>query len=295
MIIVSILFLACKADCIDCSHQWSVLLVYYRITQGNHNSLTGMHFTIKCKLECILIPSNFKDISAERPPLPPTYTISKEIGVITKETAVLIGYLSKGLLISLDRKVIAEGIPKAIQFSYWLKKQSIILARKLVEVGAPKAIEAGRISRGLLILAVRNLKTKGVPVAIGIVQLIKDLSSQFYKKAMKDVGNKINTIKQDILTEKTKAAADADILPSSEIILKEEEAISLNERLAQEISKNGIECKAITDIGSLPIEKRSYYSHLFPLSPRVTTNRGCIRLEGNDKGNIDFIQVIQKN
>jgi hypothetical protein len=182
-----------------------------------------------------------------------------------------------------------------MQFSYWLKKQSIILARKSVEVGTPKAIEAGRISRGLLILAVGNLKTKGVPVAIGIVQLIKDLSSQLYKKAMKDVGNKINTIKQDILTEKTKAAADADILPSSEIILKEEEAISLNERLAQEISKNGIECKAITDIGSLPIEKRSYYSHLFPLSPRVTTNRGCIRLEGNDKGNIDFIQVIQRN
>src|SRR5215216_5583980 len=268
--------------------------MYYRITQGNHNSLTRMHFTIKCKLECILIPSNFKDISAERPPLPPTYTISKEIEVITKEIAVLTGYLLKGLFISLGRKARAEGIPKAIQFSYWLKKQSIILARKSVEVGTPKAIEAGRISRGLLILAVGNLKTKEVPMVIGIVQLIKYLSSQFYKKAMKVVGNKVNTIKQDIVTEKTKAATAATIPLSSEIILKEEESVGLNERMAQEISKNGIECKAITDIGSLPIEKRSYYSYLFPLSPRVTTKRGC-RVEGNGKSNIDFIQVIQKN
>ena len=243
-----------------------------------------------------MIPSYFKDISAERPPiLPSTYTISKEIGVITKEIAVLTGYLLKGLFIFLGRKARAEGIPKAIQFSYWLKKQSIILARKSVEVGTPKAIEAGRISRGLLILAVGNLKTKGVPMVIGIVQLIKCLSSQFYKKAMKVVGNKINTIKQDIVTEKTKAATDATIPLSSEIILKEEESVGLNERMAQEISKNGIECKAITDIGSLPIERRSYYSHLFSLSPRVTTNRGCIRLEGNSRRNIDFIHIIQKN
>ena len=134
--------------------------MYYRITQGNHNSLTRMHFTITCELECILIPSNFKDISAERPPLPPTYTISKEIEVITKEIAVLTGYLLKGLFIFLGRKARAEGIPKAIQFSYWLKGQSILLIRKLNEVGKPKVIEAGRISRGLLILAVGNLKTK---------------------------------------------------------------------------------------------------------------------------------------
>ena len=126
--------------------------MYYCITQGNHNSLTRMHFTIKCKLECILIPSYFKDISAERPPLPPTYTISKEIGVITKEMAVLIGYLLKGLLISLGRRAIAEVIPKAIQFLYWLKKHIIILARKSVEVGTPKVIELDEYQEDYLFL-----------------------------------------------------------------------------------------------------------------------------------------------
>ena len=229
-----------------------------------------MHFTIKCKLEYILVPSDFKDISAERPPAPPlpsTYTISKEIEVIAKEIAILIGYLLKGLFISIGRKAIVEVMPKAIQLSYWLKKHLIILARKSVEVGTPKAIVAGQMSKGLLILAARNLKTKGVPVAIGIVLLIKGLSSPFYKKAKEVVGNKVNIIKQDIVTEKTKAATDASIPLSPEIILKEEEAIGLNERMAQEISKNGIECKTIMDIGSLPIEKRSYYSHL-PFEPQ---------------------------
>jgi hypothetical protein len=130
---------------------------------------------------------------------------------------------------------------------------------------------------------------------IGIVQLIKRISSRFYKKAKKVVGNRANTVKQDIVTEKTKAATDADTPLSSEIILKEEEAIGLNERMAQEISQNGIECKAITDIGSLEIERKPYYSYLFPLSPRIVTNRGCIKLELNSTRNIDFIQIIQKN
>jgi hypothetical protein len=241
-----------------------------------------------------LAPSDFNEIRAEHPsPLPPTYTLSKEIEGITREIAVLIGYLLKGLFVSYGRKVRHEGIPRAIQFSYWLKKQSVILARKLIEVGIPKAIEAGRITKGLLILAAENLKTKGVPLAIGTFQLIRDLSSLFYKKAKKVVENKVNIVKQDIAAEKIKNTTVTQ--PSPEIILKEEEVISLSERLAQGISKNGIYCKAVTDIGSLDIEKKQYYSYLFSMSPRIVTNRGCIRFEENSTRNIDFIQIIQKN
>jgi hypothetical protein len=126
-----------------------------------------------------LAPSDFNEIRAEHPSLlPPTYTLSKEIEGITREIAVLTGYLLKGLFVSFGRKVRDEGIPRAIQFSYWLKKQSVILARKLVEVGTPKSIEVGRITIGLLILAAETLKTKGVPLAIGTFQLIRGLSSQ---------------------------------------------------------------------------------------------------------------------
>jgi hypothetical protein len=241
-----------------------------------------------------LAPGDFNKIQAEHPsPLPPTYTLSKEIEGITKEIAILIGYLLKGLFVSFGRKIRDDGIPRAIQFSYWLKKQSVILARKLIEVGTPKAIEAGRITKGLLILGAENLKTKGVPLAIGTFQLIRGLSSLFYKKAKKVVENKVNIVKQDIAAEEIRNTTV--IQPSPEIILKEEEAISLNERIAQDISKNGIHCKAVTDIGSLDIEKKQYYSYLFAMSPRIVTNRGCIRLEGEDTRNIDFIQIIQKN
>ena len=134
--------------------------------------------------------------------------------------------------------------------------------------------------------------------------MIKSLSSRFYKKAKRVVGKKVNTITTSTttaehvtVTENTKAAAttDADTRPSGEIILKNEEAIGLNERMAQQIYKNGIQCKAITDIGSLEIERKPYYSYLFPLSTRIVTNRGCIRLEGNGTRNIDLIQIIQKN
>jgi hypothetical protein len=133
--------------------------------------------------------------------------------------------------------------------------------------------------------------------------LIKGLSSRFYKKAKRVVGKKVNTITTSTttaehvtVTENTKAATTgADTRPSGEIILKDEEAIGLNERMAQQIYKNGIQCKAITDIGSLEIERKPYYSYLFPLGTRIVTNRGCIRLEGNGTRNIDLIQIIQKN
>jgi hypothetical protein len=200
------------------------------------------------------------------------------------------------VFIFLGRKAKNDGIPKAIQFANWLNNQTIFLIRKSNEVGKPRVIEFGQISKGLLIFLARNLKAKGVPMIIWIAQSTNDLSSLFYRKAKIVVGEKVNAIRQLIATEQTEASASAAISPSPEIIIKEEDTIGLNARLAQEIIQSGIECKAITDIGSLPIEKKSYYSHLFPLSPRIFTNRGCIRFEGNGtRRNIDFIQIIQKN
>jgi hypothetical protein len=221
----------------------------------------------------------------------PTYAISREIGAI----AVLIGRLLQGLFISLGRKAKTDGIPKAIQLVYFLKRQTIFLLRKLNEVGKPKVIEAGQISKGLIILATRNLKAKGVPMVIWIAQSTRDLSSLFYKKSKIIVGEKVNVIKQDIAIEQTTTNSASATQPYSEIILKEEETINLNERFSQESYQNGIECKAITDIGSLEIEKKPYYSYLFAMSPRIITNRGCIKFEGNDTRNIDFIQILQKN
>ena len=221
----------------------------------------------------------------------PTYEISKDIAVIP----VLIGHLLKGVFIFLGRKTKTGGIPKAIHFANWLNNQTIFLIRKSNEVGKPRVIEVGQISKGLLIFVARNLKAKGVRLVIWITQSTNDLSSLFYRKAKIVVGEKVNAIRQTIATEQTEASAAAAISPSPGIIIKEEETISLNERLAQQIVQSGIECNAIIDIGSLVIEKQPFYSSLFAMSPTIVTNRGCIRLEGNGRRNIDFIQIIQKN
>ena len=45
-------------------------------------------------------------------------------------------------------------------------------------------------------------------------------------------------------------------------------------------------------IGSLQLERNSYYSHFFSLTPVLVTNRGCIQVGGK---NFDYIQIIQRN
>lgn len=45
------------------------------------------------------------------------------------------------------------------------------------------------------------------------------------------------------------------------------------------------------EIGSLKIERNSFYSDFFPLTPVVVTNRGCIKVGGK---NFDYIQIIQR-
>ena len=125
--------------------------------------------------------------------------------------------------------------------------------------------------------------------------MLKDLSRRFYRKTKKVAEEKVNNVRR---AEKTKASeAEAmSVSLSSEVILKEEESTSINERLAREVNQNGIKCEAVTELGSLGIEKKPPYSFLFPLSPRIITNRGCIRLtQENGRSNIDLIQIVQKN
>jgi hypothetical protein len=122
--------------------------------------------------------------------------------------------------------------------------------------------------------------------------LVKDVSRYFYKRAKKVVGEKVKDIRQDLTSEGHNKASTA---APPEIILRDEEGSTLTERLAQEINENGVECKAVPDLGSLAIEEGPYYSYLFAMSPRITTNKGFIRISINSGRNIDLIQTIQKN
>jgi hypothetical protein len=220
---------------------------------------------------------------------------TKELGRIVKKLAIIIFQLVKGLIILVGRNARGHGKPAIMRFGRWLKEKAIIFARW----PRPKIIQAGQISKVLLILAARTLRTKGVSMVTQIAQLLKDSPSRFYRKARETAGEKVNSVKKDnIATEETRASeAEAVPIPlSSEVILREEESISINEKLAREIIQNGIKCEAVTDIGSLRIETKPPYSFLFPLNPRIVTNRGCIRLtQDNERSNIGLIQIIQKN
>jgi hypothetical protein len=130
---------------------------------------------------------------------------------------------------------------------------------------------------------------------IRLVQLIKDFSSIF-RRAKKGNKEKIDTVNDHATNENhSRGIHDDDSVLSPEMILREDEPVSPNARLAQDIRKNGIQCKALEEIGSLPIEREPYYSYLFTSSPRLITNRGCITLDITSKRNIDLVQVIQRN
>jgi len=241
-------------------------------------------------IECITILDTNRLISAT----------AKQIGRILKEIAIIIGQLLKGLIILAARNARSHGKPAIIRLGRWLKEKTIVFIRW----AKPKAIEAGQISKGLIIVAVRKVKTSGgeagEPKDREVVQInekkpqtiLGRITEKIKEQARKVVIEEdYETLKQQKITTTPTAAKISD-----DIILENEKIMNLNEILAKEVSQNGIECKAITEIGSLPIEKKSYYSYLFPMSPRIITNRGCIRLEGNGtRRNIDFIQIIQKN
>ena len=225
---------------------------------------------------------------------------AKQIGRILKEIAIIIGQLLKGLIILAARNARSHGKPTIIRLGRWLKEKTIVFIRW----AKPKAIEAGQISKGLIIVVVRKVKTSGgeagEPKDREVVQINEKKPQRILGRItekIKEQASKVDreedyeTSKQQKITTTPTAAKI-----SAEIILENEKTMNINDILAKEISQNGIECQAIMDIGSLPIEKKSYYSHLFPMSPRIITNRGCIRLEvDGTRRNIDFIQIIQKN
>jgi hypothetical protein len=220
--------------------------------------------------------------------------VAKMLGRIGKEIGIIIGHLIISLIILVATKAKSHGRPAFKRLGLWLKEKTIVIARWAML----KIIQAGQILKILLILAAQKLKNKGNPMIKRSAELLKDLSRRFYRKAKEVAEEKVNNVRKDIATEKTKAS-EAEAVPvsmSSDVILKEEESISINERLAREINQNGINCEALTELGSLGIEKKPPYSFLFPLSPRIITNRGCIRLtQENGRSNIDLIQIVQKN
>jgi hypothetical protein len=80
------------------------------------------------------------------------------------------------------------------------------------------------------------------------------------------------------------AILDKDIVSTAESILENIASQAIANTSSSEYTP--------LEIGSLKIEKDSYYSHYFSLTPVLVTNRGCIQVSGK---NFDYIQIIQRN
>ena len=227
-----------------------------------------------------------------------------KIGRILKRAAIVLGRLLTGLILLTATNIRSKGKPAAVHTAYWLREKSVATIRKAM----PKAIEAGQISkRGGESKLGQEEKPKTTQVGASVGKMSSTILGKVTEK-VKERASKVISSKEDYKTFLKERRQQITITPrvtnvSAEIILEKEKIMNPNERLAEEISRNVIECKPITDIGSLPIEKKSYYSYLFPMSPRIVTNRGCIMFEGNSnnssnrlrKTNIDLIQIIQMN
>ena len=70
-----------------------------------------------------------------------------------------------------------------------------------------------------------------------------------------------------------------------------ERKLGPHEVMAEEMEKHGIQCEPVV-LGSHPLEAVPVYSHLFALSPKITTNKGLVRITGR---NFDYVQIIQRS
>jgi hypothetical protein len=207
-----------------------------------------------------------------------------------KEIAVVMARTISGLL-----KV------GAVQATYLLKKIIVILSKKGKVVGKQKGKEMGYQLRRLITFLSIKANTTGKQKAILSAKLLKQLGIILSRKTNEAVHQSIQTIIASDIPRKTKTylTRDPEMMMSTTTTLSPPpdpettiRRITLNDKLAEEIREEiGIDCQAI-DVNSLPVEHKPYYSYIFPMSSKIVTNRGCIRVKGKS---FDLIQIIQRN
>jgi hypothetical protein len=186
---------------------------------------------------------------------------------------------AKELAIVFGRKIANAGRKTGYTLGHILKRSATSAGMKTKSMGSQK----GGVSEPL---AKRNKKAKQ-EVGAKSKPLLRKLATNLSVQSNKTIEETKRAIKDDM-----KATKDSNIAKSSEelpeIVIKR---VSLNESLAQALERIGIDCKAI-EVSSLAIENRPYYSYKLPMSPKIVTNRGCIKVKGKSFG---LVQIIQRN
>jgi DNA primase catalytic subunit len=191
---------------------------------------------------------------------------------------------AKELPIIIGRKIIDVVLIYLLQLGYILGHMLKLLAtsagRKIKSMGKQK----GRELESVVVKKSKKAKDVGTQSR----PLLRELATDISVEANKAIEQTKRGIKADMkATKASNLAKSSEELP--EIVTKTE---NLNETLAQEAWKEtGIDCEAI-ELNSLAIENRPYYSYKLPMSPKIVTNRGCIKVNGKSFG---LIQIIQRN
>jgi hypothetical protein len=207
----------------------------------------------------------------------------------------------KEIAVVLARTILALLKVAAIQARCLLKKVVINLSKKGKVVGKQKGKEMGYQLRRLITFLSIKANTTGRQKAILSAKSLKQLAIILSRKTNEAMHQSIQIIIASDIPGKTKSylTREPEIMMSTTTTLSPPpdpettiRRITLNDKLAEEIREEiGIDCQAI-DVNSLPVEHKPYYSYIFPMSSKIVTNRGCIRVKGKS---FDLIQIIQRN
>jgi len=193
---------------------------------------------------------------------------------------------TKELAIVVGRKILTIGK----QLVSLLKPLATSAGRKAKDVGKEEGKKLEPSVKKMASTGTKKAKDVGKDIGTKSKPLLNKLATMINVEANKTIEQTKQAIKADMeATKASNLAKSSEELPP-EIILKR---VNLNERLAQEAkSELGIVCEAV-EVNSLAIEnKPSYYSYKFSMSPKIVTNRGCIKVKGKRFG---LIQIIQRN
>jgi hypothetical protein len=191
---------------------------------------------------------------------------------------------AKELAIDFGRKIANAGKKIGYTLGHILKRSATSARRKTKSMGKQKGGESEPIVKKL-----HSSKNKKAKQEVGAKSrpLLKKLATIISVQANKTIEETKRGVKADM-----KATKDSNIAKGSEempeIVIKR---VNLNQSLAQAMERLGIDCEAIED-NSLAIENRPYYSYKLPMTPKIVTNRGCIKVNGKSFG---LIHIIQRN
>jgi hypothetical protein len=201
----------------------------------------------------------------------------------------------RDFLIQLKRMIVVVSGKAKIFGKKILVQTLALLKRLLVGVSSILKIAGKEIAKQLKsllqkqnVMAGRNSGTSYKERSIGFKRLLRRLGIIAVAKLEESIRETKDAIKHDIEVNTQIIDKSTESVPTENTIKR----THLNEDLAQQIrQQTGLACEAC-EIGSLQIELKMYYSNSFAMSPRITTNRGCILVSGKS---FNIIQIIQRN